>query len=138
MVLRRAGLENLWPLDDALPKWHDDSEIGLRIRKLGYLVLFNGACRVLHHPGHSDPQSRYDRQRLAEMARLRLLWKYYPAPAAMRGSLHYAFFAMTGARRRWKNLRDLTMVSTHLLGSWREIWQIRRKWIKVPKYQEGS
>ncbi len=132
MVLRVRGLEKIWPLDDALPKWHDDTEIGIRVRKLGYQVLFNGASQVRHHPGHSDSQNRYIRQRLAETARLRLLWKYYPPAAALRGTAHYVFFSLTGARRRIQNFGDLAMVGANLLGSWTHLRQIRHQWHNDP------
>ncbi len=128
MVIRRRGLDSLWPLDEALAKWHDDTEIGLRIRRLGYEVLFSRTAAVLHHPGHSDPKNPGERQLLAEMARLRLLWKYYPGPTALWASVHYAFFAVTGSRRRLGNWRDLAFMVRHLAASSSDLRRMRRRW----------
>ncbi|WP_158246287.1 glycosyltransferase family 2 protein [Sulfobacillus sp. hq2] len=128
MVVRRDGLEPVWPLDDALPKWHDDTEIGLRIRRLGYQVLFNPDATVLHHPGHSDPKDQGERQRLAELARLRLLWKYYPIKVALWQSAYYTLFAVTGSRQRFQNWRDLQTIAVHFWQNAGKIRHVRRKW----------
>lgn len=131
MIIRRRGLERLWPLDESLPKWHDDTEIGIRVRRLGYDVLFEPCSRVLHHPGHSDPRDARLRQQLAETARLFLVWKYYSVTHAMWATLHYSFFALTGSRRDPFYRQALYQSWSLLWHNRRHIVSLRRLW-RVP------
>lgn len=137
MVIRRSGLENLWPLDETLPKWHDDTEIGIRIRRLGYQVIFEPASLVLHYLGHSDPHDRTRRHQLAERARLLLLWKYYPLLSALSSTMHYSVFALKGSWHNPRERRDLWNTWGFLLSESRKIRMIRHKWRKNPRYPES-
>ncbi|WP_053960151.1 glycosyltransferase family 2 protein [Sulfobacillus thermosulfidooxidans] len=128
MVIRRQGLEAIWPLDETMPKWHDDTEIGIRIRQLGYHVIFEPLSRVLHHPGHSDPKDNRQRQHMAETARLLLVWKYYPLTRAITVTLHYSFFALTASRYHLSYTKDLWKTWSKLWGERKKIWAIRQRW----------
>ncbi len=128
MVVRRPGLETIWPLDEGLLKWHDDTEIGIRIRRLGYRTLFWPQSRVLHQPGHSDPARREVRHVESEMARFRLLLKYYPWPRLVGSLMHYLIHAMSGARRHPERKQDAIMVLQDLRAAWPLARKIRRQW----------
>ncbi|WP_020375650.1 glycosyltransferase family 2 protein [Sulfobacillus thermosulfidooxidans] len=128
MIVRRQGLEAIWPLDETMPKWHDDTEIGIRIRQLGYRVIFEPLSRVLHHPGHSDPKDRRQRQHMAETARLLLVWKYYPLTTAIAVTLYYSFFALTASRYHMAYAKDLWKTWSKLWGERKKIWAIRQQW----------
>ncbi len=130
MVIRRDGLESLWPLDEDLLKWHDDTEIGIRIRRLGYRTVFWAPSRVLHDPGHSDPRSREARHLQAEKARFRLLVKYYPLTTCVRELSYYLLHAASGSRRRPQALLEAREVLSDLRQSWRHLISIRRQWRK--------
>ncbi|MCL5971905.1 MAG: glycosyltransferase [Firmicutes bacterium] len=128
MVLRRDGLEGIWPLDDSSLKWHDDTEIGIRIRKLGYRVVFCAGSRVLHQPGHSDPQHFLERHLQAETARFRLLIKYYPITVVAMELSRFAMHAVSGSRHRPEAFSELGSVLTNLKQDWRLLYRIRRQW----------
>ena len=130
MVIRRKGLESIWPLDETLPKWHDDTEIGIRIRALGYQVIFEPASIVLHHVGHSDPQDGNKRHHLAERARLLLLWKYYPLLTALTSTAHYSLFALKGSGGNPWQRHEVWATWALVLKQQREIRMIRHKWRK--------
>lgn len=128
MVVRRPGLETIWPLDEALLKWHDDTEIGIRIKRLGYRTVFWPQSRVLHQPGHSDPARSEVRHLESEMARFRLLLKYYPWPRLIGSLTHYLIHAMSGARRDPERKQDAIMVLQDLRAAWPLARKIRRQW----------
>lgn len=138
MIIRRKGLESIWPLDESMPKWHDDTEIGIRIRRLGYQVPFEPSSLVLHYPGHSDPREGRKRHQLAEMARLLLLWKYYPFLSALGSTVHYSFFALSGSRRDPSYRQELWAAWTMLLKNRRKIRMIRHQWRKTMPLRHQS
>lgn len=128
MVVRRPGLEQIWPLDEALLKWHDDTELGIRLRRLGYHTVFWPPSRVLHHPGHSDPARREVRHLESEMARFRLLLKYYPWPRLIGSLTHYLIHAISGARRHPERKQDAKRLLQDLRSAWPLARKIRRQW----------
>lgn len=128
MVIRRDGLEGIWPLDDSALKWHDDTEIGIRIRKLGYRVVFKSSSRVLHKPGHSDPHHFLERHLQAETARFRLLIKYYPITVVVMELGRFAIHAVSGSRHRPQAISELRSVLSCLKRDWLLLYRIRRQW----------
>ncbi len=128
MVIRRDGLEAIWPLDESSLKWHDDTEIGIRIRKLGYRVVFLASSRVLHQPGHSDPLHFLERHLQAETARFRLLIKYYPITVVATELSRFAMHGVFGSRRRPEAFAQLGSVLTNMKRDWRLLYRIRRQW----------
>lgn len=128
MVVRRAGLERIWPLDEALLKWHDDTELGIRVQRLGYRTVFWPQSWVLHQPGHSDPARREIRHLESEMARFRLLLKYYSGPRIVRALLHYLIHAISGAKRHPELKADAKTLIHDLRVAWPEARKIRRHW----------
>ncbi len=128
MVVRRPGLERIWPLDEALLKWHDDTEIGIRVRRLEYRTVFWPKSRVLHQPGHSDPSRRELRHLESEMARFRLLLKYYSWSRFTQSLLHYLLHTMSGSRLRPEMKGDAQILLRDLRLAWPEAKKIRRQW----------
>lgn len=128
MIIRRDGLERLWPLDETLLKWHDDTEIGIRIRRLGMNTLFCPQSRVLHRPGHSDPANFLARHAQAEQARLLLLMKYYPFRIWLGALASLIVHGVWAARRRPSALSEVKDVIRFTGRHWRNAREIRRQW----------
>lgn len=105
-MIVRASLARQLDLDPLPVKWHDDSELALQARALGFSVGRHPALQVVHHQGQSDPalSARFGRSHrasrfyLAERARVRLLWKYYPWSAVLAGGVADAVTAVRSAR----------------------------------------
>lgn len=128
MVVRRPGLERIWPLDESLLKWHDDTELGIRVKRLGYRTVFWPQSRVLHQPGHSDPARREVRHVESELARFRLLLKYYSNLRFVTSLLYYVVHALSGARKN-PELKSAAKVLLHdLRSAWPAARKIRRQW----------
>lgn len=128
MVLRKEGLERIWPLDEGSLKWHDDTEIGIRIRRLGYHVLFTPDSTVLHNLGHSDPTDNDVRHLMAEEARFRLLLKYYPFSVFLGALSSFVLHGIWGVRNRPDSLKDTVKLLRSILKSLREVLPIRKTW----------
>lgn len=81
MVMPRSVAQKIFPLDATLPKWFDDTEIGIRIWKLGLKVIWANDV-VVDHLAHSQDKKRiasgWRRALLFEKARVRNVLKYFP------------------------------------------------------------
>ncbi|MDE2058525.1 MAG: glycosyltransferase family 2 protein [candidate division NC10 bacterium] len=77
MVIRRSVMDQCGPLDPLPIKWYEDTELGIRIWKLGFRVVVSPNAWVDHDIGHSD-QFLPDKIYLCEKARIRTVLKYYP------------------------------------------------------------
>jgi len=130
MVVRVPGLERVWPLDEALPKWHDDTELGLRIRRLGYRTIFWPSARVRHRWGHANPPDPYAKHWLAEEARLRLLVKYFPWPRVITNLLHLGIHGVSGLRGRPQMWQETQAVLRRIWRDWGDLTMIRREWAR--------
>lgn len=105
-MIVRASVARQLDLDPLPVKWHDDSELALQVRALGFLVGRHPALRVVHHQGQSDAalsrrrvrSASWSRFYLSERARVRLLWKYYPWSAVVGGGVADACTALRSAR----------------------------------------
>lgn len=128
MVIRLSGLENVWPLDERLAKWHDDSELGIRVRILGYETRFWPASVVFHIGGHSDPSSHYERHWLSEEARMRMLVKYYSWSRVAKNMLALWMHGLSGSRRRHEMWREVRRLTQNLRRYRQELVEMRREW----------
>jgi len=128
MVVRLPGLERVWPLDETLPKWHDDTELGLRIRRLGYRTIFWPAARVRHRWGHANPADAYAKHWMAEEARLRLLVKYFPWSRVVTNFLHLGMHGISGRRRRPQMWQETQELFRRIWRDWNDLTLIRREW----------
>jgi len=77
MVIRKDVLDRCGPLDPLPIKWYEDTELGIRLWKLGFRVVVSPNAWVDHHVGYSD-QFLPDKIYLCEKARIRTVLKYYP------------------------------------------------------------
>jgi len=109
LLTRRAHLETVSGLDESFFLYEEDVDLCVRIRRLGYRVLFTPAAEVLHHKGRSMA-------RVPALARLeyhRSHLRYYgkhrgPLPVAFLRAYLFALgvrAALTGAPDRWALLR---------------------------------
>jgi hypothetical protein len=60
MVIRKTAMQLCGPLDAALIKWYEDTELGIRLWKLGFRVVVCPRAWVDHDIGHSDQFLRPD------------------------------------------------------------------------------
>lgn len=135
MVMRAAVAHEL-ELDPAPVKWHDDSEVALQARALGYTVWREPSLVVVHRKGHSDAalaRGRGPRPRageswyLAERARARLLLKYAPWPLVAANGVRDAWIAARSVRQprvAWALLRAHGWNAAHAASALR----YRRRW----------
>ncbi len=82
MLVRRNVLERIGPLDPVPMKWFDDTELGIRIWKLGFRVVVSERAFVDHDWNTSDQflaEGMARRIYLFDRARIRNALKYYPA-----------------------------------------------------------
>lgn len=128
MVIRTTGAESIWPLDDTLLKWHDDTELGLRLARQGQKTRFAPTSRVLHRPGHSDPEHHLERHAAAENARFYFLWKYYSPRTVLVSLAYYLFHALTGSRRDRTRLKDAANLVRFLWQNRHTARAIRHRW----------
>lgn len=133
MVIRVAGLEEIWPLDDRLPKWHDDTELGIRIRRMGYETIFWPESVVLHIGGHSDPASHYERHWLGEEARLRLLIKYYAWTRVLANVASLWMHGISGRRTRPEVYGEVLEVFGRVRRHLDDVLTIRQEWQRMRK-----
>jgi GT2 family glycosyltransferase len=77
MVIRRSVMDRIAPLDDILVNYYDDTEVGIRIWKLGYRVVTAPESWVDHDFSYSDRLLR-NKVLLCERNRIRTVLKYYP------------------------------------------------------------
>jgi GT2 family glycosyltransferase len=128
MVVRLRGLEDVWPLDERLPKWHDDSELGIRVQRLGYQTIFWPRSRVYHWAGHANPANDRVRHWMSEEARLRLLIKYYPWPVVARNIFSLALHGISGTRRQLSWWRETRCLFARVRQDWADLAAMRREW----------
>ncbi|MDA8194124.1 MAG: glycosyltransferase family 2 protein [Thermaerobacter sp.] len=128
LVLRGEGGEAIWPLDDTLLKWHDDTEIGIRLARLGFVTRFIPASRLLHWPGHSNPINPLARHAQAEQARFYLLLKYYPRHVLGWSLAHYLLHAASGSRRDPSRLDEARALLGFLWRHRHRARTIRKQW----------
>jgi GT2 family glycosyltransferase len=77
MAIRKSAMDQCGPLDPLPIKWYEDTELGIRLWKLGFRVVVSPNAWVDHDVGHSD-QFLADKIYLCEKARIRTVLKYYP------------------------------------------------------------
>ncbi len=77
MAIRKSVMDQCGPLDPLPIKWYEDTELGIRLWKLGFRVVVTPNAWVDHDIGHSD-QFLPDKIYLCEKARIRTALKYYP------------------------------------------------------------
>jgi GT2 family glycosyltransferase len=104
MVMKRSALKAVGPLDRLPVKWFDDTELGIRMWKLGYRVAVAKRALVDHDYNTSDhlldEQAISRRDYMFHRARIRNALKYYPAANVPRWLLEEArYFRWSGRRR---------------------------------------
>ncbi len=81
MVLRAESAHKVFPLDALLPKWYDDTEIGIRLHLYNQQVIV-APLAIVDHDAHSGDKKRmpagWKRALLFEKARMRTVLKYFP------------------------------------------------------------
>jgi GT2 family glycosyltransferase len=77
MVIRRDVMDRVGPLDSLLVNYYDDTEVGIRIWKLGYRVVAAPEAWVDHDFNNSE-RLLGNKQLLCERNRIRTVLKYYP------------------------------------------------------------
>lgn len=77
MVIRRDVMDRIGPLDTLLVNYYDDTEIGIRVWKLGLRVVVAPEAWVDHDFNYSDRLLR-NKLLLCERNRIRTVLKYYP------------------------------------------------------------
>jgi GT2 family glycosyltransferase len=77
MVIRKDVLDRIGPLDALLVNYYDDTEVGIRIWKLGMRVVVAPEAWVDHDFNYSDRLMR-NKVELCERNRIRTVLKYYP------------------------------------------------------------
>lgn len=91
MMIRKGLMDLIGPFDSVPLKWYDDTELGIRLWKLGFRVVVSHNAWVDHNMGHSDqflPGKIY----LCERARIRTVLKYYPTRQLVRWLLREWYF----------------------------------------------
>lgn len=91
MVVKKKLMDLIGPLDSVPFKWYDDTELGIRLWKLGCRVVVSPNAWVDHDMGYSD-QFLPDKIYLCERARIRTVLKYYPARQLLSWFLHEWYF----------------------------------------------
>lgn len=77
MVIRRDVMDRMGPLDSLLVNYYDDTEVGIRIWKLGFRVVAAPEAWVDHDFNYSD-RVLLNKTLLCERNRIRTVLKYYP------------------------------------------------------------
>jgi GT2 family glycosyltransferase len=77
MVIRKDVMDRIGPLDALLINYYDDTEVGIRIWKLGFRVVAAPEAWVDHDFNYSDRLVR-NKLLLCERNRIRTALKYYP------------------------------------------------------------
>jgi GT2 family glycosyltransferase len=77
MVIRKDVMDRIGPLDALLVNYYDDTEVGIRIWKLGFRVVAAPEAWVDHDFNYSDRLVR-NKLLLCERNRIRTVLKYYP------------------------------------------------------------
>lgn len=128
MVLSRKAAASVFPLDESFLKWHDDTEIGLRMAKRGWETRFCESAVIYHAPGHSNPDNWDQLYHESESARFYLLLKYYSVSVIGREILGYVAVALWRWRRdprrmQWtvRTLKTLSKLAPSGI-------RIRRQW----------
>lgn len=87
MAVRRHVIERSGPWDDSLPNYYDDTELGIRVWKLGFKVAVAAQAWVDHQFNYSSSFIT-NKAYLNECGRIRLVLKYYPLGGLMQWFLH--------------------------------------------------
>ena len=77
MVIRKDVMDRVGPLDALLLNYYDDTEVGIRIWKLGYRVVAAPDAWVDHDFNYSD-RLQGNKMLLCERNRIRNVLKYFP------------------------------------------------------------
>ncbi len=77
MVIRKDVMDRIGPLDALLMNYYDDTELGIRIWKLGFRIVTAHDAWVDHDFNYSDRLLR-NKLLLCERNRIRTVLKYYP------------------------------------------------------------
>jgi GT2 family glycosyltransferase len=100
MIIRKTAMQLCGPLDTALIKWYEDTELGIRLWKLGFRVVVCPRAWADHDIGHSD-QFLPDRIYLCEKGRIRTMLKYCPLSRVPQWLLREIPNVTRYGRRRW-------------------------------------
>lgn len=113
MVIRRGLLDQMGPLDERLPNYYDDAELGVRIWRMGYRVVVAPRAWVDHEHSYSETFLN-NKAILCEKGRVCLALKYYPLQLLLvwlwHELQHYRYYQYGRAllRTAWGwNLRNL-------------------------------
>jgi GT2 family glycosyltransferase len=77
MAIRRSVWDHISPLDEALPNYYDDVELGMRVWKSGYRVVVAQDAWIDHEFNYSAPLVT-GKAYLTERGRIRTVLKYWP------------------------------------------------------------
>jgi GT2 family glycosyltransferase len=87
MVIRKDVMDRMGPLDSLLVNYYDDTEVGIRIWKLGFRVVAAPDAWVDHDFNYSD-RLLQNKTLLCERNRIRTVLKYYPLRRLLSWLLH--------------------------------------------------
>lgn len=91
MVIRKDVMDRMGPLDALLVNYYDDTEVGIRIWKLGFRVVAAPDAWVDHDFNYSD-RLLQNKTLLCERNRIRTVLKYYPLWRLLAWLLHERSF----------------------------------------------
>ncbi len=77
MVVHRNLLDRMGPLDERLPNYYDDAELGVRLWRMGYRVVVAPRAWIDHEHSYSETFLQ-NKAILCEKGRVCLVLKYYP------------------------------------------------------------
>lgn len=117
MVVRRAALAAIGPLDEAIVNYYDDVELGIRLWARGWRVAVCGSAWVDHSGagGAVDAPTVAARLLLGERHRIRTVLKYFPTAQLLPWLLQEARLVAHLRRRERRHVP---------LAAW--LWNLRR------------
>ena len=130
MLVRRAAADEAGLLDERFYMYAEDDEWCLRLRRLGWKVLFVPRA-VVRHYRHQSSLIRWDRNTLARQmvsSRLRFHFQALPRPTYVAHLV--ATLAAYGPTLLWRKLRRVSgsTDTPYVAASWMLCWRELRGW----------
>jgi GT2 family glycosyltransferase len=128
---RRALIEaGLFP--ESFGSYFEDVDLSFRLQTLGYRIMYEPACRVLHRIGASHP--RRSRRLIAQQSRNeeRVFWRNVPGQLLPRAIVKHLAVLLGKSWRRWREgtLSAWLAGRLRVLGEIAEVAAHRRDWAR--------